>query len=84
MIFYNKLEINNDKDEIIKLSNESHLIGLFIADDNAFGKSYKEIYGNFVNEQNTKIENLLKNKIQNGIFDNNYRNKFNIQRITIK
>ena len=84
MIFYNKLEINNDKDEIIKLSNESHLIGLFIVDDNAIGKSYKKIYGNFVNEQNTKKENLLKNKIRNRIFDNNYRNKFNIQQITIK
>ena len=47
-------------------------------------KSYKKIYKNFVNEQNTKIENLLENKIQNGIFDNNYRTKINIQQITEK
>jgi hypothetical protein len=79
--FYNKLEINND---IIKLSNENHLIDLFITDDNAIGKSYKEIYKKFANEQNTKLENLLENKIQNGIFDNNYRTKINIQQITEK
>ena len=82
--FYNKLEMNNDKGEIIKLSNESHLIDLFITDDNEIGKSYKEIYKNFVNEQNTKLENLLENKIQNGLFDNNYRTKFNIQQIAEK
>ena len=82
--FYNKLEINNDKGEIIKLSNENHLIDLFIKDDNAIGKSYKEIYKKFANEQNTKLENLLENKIQNGTFDNNYRTKINIQQITEK
>ena len=82
--FYNKLEINNDKGEIIKLSNENYLKDLFITDDNAIGKSYKEIYKKFANEQNTKLENLLENKIQNGIFDNNYRTKINIQQITEK
>jgi len=82
--FYYKLEINNDKGEIIKLSNEKNLIDLFINDDNVIGKSYKKIYKNFVNEQNTKIENLLENKIQNGIFDNNYRTKINIQQISGK
>jgi len=82
--FYNKLEKKNEKGEIIKLSNENNLIDLFINDDNVIGKSYKKIYKNFVNEQNTKIENLLENKIQNGIFDNNYRTKINIQQITEK
>ena len=82
--FYNKLERKDDKGEIIKLSNENHLINLFITDDNAIGKSYKGIYKKFENEQNTKLENLLENKIQNGIFDNNYRSKINIQQITEK
>ena len=82
--FYNKLEIKNYKGEIIKLSNNNPLIDLFINDDSAIGKSYKEIYKKFENEQNTKLENLLENKIQNGIFDNNYRTKINIQQITEK
>jgi len=60
--FYNKLERKDGKGKIIKLSNENHLINLFIADDNAIGK----------------------NKIQNGIFDNNYRSKINIQQIIEK
>jgi len=82
--FYNKLERKDGKGKIIKLSNENHLINLFITDDNAIGKSYKEIYKIFANEQNTKLENLLENKIQNGIFNNNYRSKINIQQITEK
>ena len=80
--FYNKLEIKDDKGEIIGLSKENHLIDLFISDDNIIGKTYKEIYKKFENEQNTKLENLLKNKIQNGIFDNNCRTKINIQQIS--
>ena len=82
--FYNKLEIKNYKGEIIRLSNENNLIDIFITDDNAIGKSCEEIYKKFVNEQNTKLENLLENKIQNGIFDNNYRTEINIQQITEK
>ena len=74
----------NEKGETIKLSNESHLIDLFITHNNAIGKPYKEIYKKFVNEQNIKLESLLENKIQNRIFNNNYRSKINIQQITEK
>jgi len=77
---YNNLEIKPD----IKLSNESHLKDLFITDDSIIGKSYKEIYKKFANKQNEKIEKLLENKIQNGIFDNNYRTKINIQQAAEK
>ena len=73
--FYNNLEIKN-----CKLSNESLLCDFLIV-DNKYGDSYKNIYKEFSKEQNIKLENLLDNKIDKGIFDNNCKTKINIQQI---
>ena len=53
----------------------------FLIIDNEFGESYKNIYNNFINEQNKKLEKLLDEKIDQGIFDINCKNKINIQQI---
>ena len=39
------------------------------------------MYKNFAKEQNEKLEPLLDNKIEKGIFDNNCKNRINIQQI---
>jgi len=49
--------------------------------DNKYGDSYKDIYKNFAKEQNKKLLNLLDNKIDRGIFDDNCKSKINIQQI---
>ena len=53
----------------------------FLLIDNEFGEAYKNIYNNFINEQNMKLEKLLDEKIDKGIFDINCKNKINIQQI---
>ena len=73
--FYNNLEI-----EKCKLSNDNHLCDFLIV-DNKFGESYKNIYKKFAEEQNKKLELLLDNKIEKGIFDDNCKTKINIQQI---
>ena len=52
--------------------------------DNKYGDSYKDIYKNFAKEQNKKLLNLLDNKIDRGIFDDNCKSKINIQQINDK
>ena len=83
--FYNNLkkEEPEKKKKILELSNESHLIDFFIT-DSKFGKTYKDIYQNFIIEQNKSIEDLLAIKIQNGIFDDSCMNKINVQQINEK
>ena len=53
----------------------------FLLIDNEFGEAYKNIYYNFINEQNMKLEKLLDEKIDKGIFDISCKNKINIQQI---
>ena len=79
--FYNSLKLKNSKNEIIILSNENHLGDLFIDNKTDIGRTYKDIYKNFIKEQNEKIEDLLENKIEKGIFTKNCKNKVNIQQI---
>ena len=76
--FYNKLFIEDPENR--KLSNENYIIDFFIT-DSKFGITYKKIYKKFIEEQNNNIEDLLENKIQNGIFNENCKNKINIQNI---
>ena len=57
------------------------MFDFFLDDDNRVGRTYKDIYNNFVKEQNKEIENLLDMKIEKGIFDSNCKNKINIQKI---
>ena len=73
--FYNNLEIDN-----CKLTN-GNLLCDFLIFDNKFGDSYKKIYKEFANEQNKKLVNLLENKIEIGIFDDNCKAKINIQQV---
>jgi hypothetical protein len=79
--FYNNLQLTDSKNKIIILSNENHLGDLFIDNKTDIGRTYKDIYKNFIKEQNGNLEGLLENKIEKGIFTKNCKNKINIQQI---
>ena len=73
--------LKRKEDGVEKLSIENHLCDFLLYDDNKYAINYKEIYKNFAKEQNEKLEPLLDNKIEKGIFDNNCKNRINIQQI---
>jgi len=79
--FYNNLEIKDTDGEIIELDINNSLCNFFLSDDNDIGRTYIDIYKNFIKEQNEKIGNLLDMKIEKRIFDDNCKNKINIQQI---
>jgi len=81
--FYNNLKLKEIKSKP-KLSNENHLCDFFVDNNNKYGKTYIEIYKVFIKQQNEILEKLLINKIERGIFDNNCKNKINIQQINKK
>ena len=81
--FYNNLKIK-ERSNFGKLSIENHLSDFFLDINNKFGIDYKNIYKKFAKEQNRKLENLLDNKIERGIFDINCKNKIKIQQINEK
>ena len=76
---YNNLNINYKNKEILKLSKDNSLADFFIDDKNNFGRTYKNIYKEFIKIQNEKIENLLDIKILEGDFDISCKKKINIQ-----
>ena len=78
--FYNNLRIKEIKIKS-KLTCNNHLNDFFIDDSNNFGKTYKEIYKYFINQQNDRIKNLLEQKIERGVFDTNCLKGINIQQI---
>ena len=78
--FYNDLKLKNESDgKILTLSEDNPLSDFFIDDNTEFGKSYKKIYYQFINQQNNEISELLDKKIEKGIFERNCKNKVNIQ-----
>ena len=80
---YNKLPKEaNDKNLSISISN--NLSDFLLDDNNKFGNSYKKIYIKFAKEQNQKLENLLDIKIEKGIFEQNCKNRINIQQVNEK
>ena len=79
--FYNQLNLVDGKKNPISLSNKSDLSNFFIDDQNEIGKSYKKIYQNFIEQQNREIQELLDIKIREEKFDQNCKNKVNIQNI---
>ena len=78
--FYNNLDISIN-DIKLKLSEKNKLSDFFIDENLNYGKSYKNIYHEFINEQNNQISELLEIKIKKGIFDYHCKNKVNIQDI---
>ena len=79
--FYNDLKKKNEKKKSLKLDIESKLSDFFVDDNTDIGKSYKEIYQEFIKKQNAELEPLLKIKIDKEIFDKNCRKKVNVQNI---
>ena len=79
--FYNSLNIKDNNGKIIELKNDNYLSDFFLDDTNIIGSTYNNIYKIFIKEQNEKVEYLLDMKIEKGIFDDNCKNKINIQEI---
>ena len=77
--FYNNLNLKNEKKNLLKLSENSTLSLFFIDENSDIGKSYKNIYNEFIKEQNSQISELLDIKIEKGIFDQNCKKQINIQ-----
>ena len=73
----------NDKNLNLNIDN-NHLCDFLLDENNKYGNSYKKIYIKFAKEQNKKLENLLDIKIERGIFDQNCKNRINIQQINEK
>ena len=73
--FYNKIY------KTVILSENNKMCDFFI-DDNNINKYYKEIYLQFIKKQNKEIKDLLKIKIEEGIFNSNSLDKVYIQNIT--
>ena len=80
--FYNDLKKKNEKKKILKLDIESKLSNFFVDDNTDIGKSYKEIFKEFIKKQNEELEPLLKIKIDNEVFDKNCRKTINVQNIS--
>ena len=83
---YNSFELEEEnekgKKEKMKLNvDENCICDFLLVDDNKYGKTYKKIYEIFIKKQNEELENLLDIKIDKGIFNNNCKNKINIQQI---
>ena len=78
--FYNNLNLKDLKNKQ-NLSTDNVLLDFFVDDDNEYGKNYIIIYNAFIKKQNEKLEDLLLGKIFKEIFDDNSKNKINIQNI---
>ena len=81
IIFYNDLKITDNNGHEINLTKKNKLGDFVIDDNNEIGKSYKNIYMEFIKKQNNEIKDLLDIKINEGIFNNNCRNKIYAQQI---
>ena len=80
---YNKLaKDSNNKN--LNISNENSLYDFLLDGNNKFGNSYKKIYIKFTYEQNKKLANFLDNKIERGTFEQNCKNRINVQQINEK
>ena len=81
---YNSFKLE-DKGKKLKLNaNENSISDFFLYDDNKYGKSYKEIYKEFIKRQNEKLEELLDLKIKNYTLKSTSKIKINIQQIKEK
>ena len=75
-------DLSNDNSQ--KLNIENPLNDFLLDDNNKFGLIYKQIYRKYAEEQNKRLEYLLDNKINSGIFDIICKNSINIQQIKEK
>ena len=78
---YNSFELKDSEGNILELNVENKICDFLLIDDNKYGKSYKEIYKIFINKQNEELEDLLNKKISSGEFNNNCKERINVQQI---
>jgi hypothetical protein len=79
---YNSFEIKDDEGNNLELDKEKNsIIDFLLIDDNKYGKSYKNIYKEFINRQNNSLEGLLNEKISAGVFNSKSKNRVSVQKI---
>jgi len=76
---YNSFELKDDEGNNLELDKgKNHIIDFFLIDDNKYGKSYENIYKEFINTQNNSLESLLNDKISAGVFDSKSKNRISV------
>ena len=78
---YNDFKFQDSEGNILELNVENKICDFLLIDDNKYGQSYKEIYKIFINKQNEELEDLLNKKISSGEFNNNCKERINVQQI---
>ena len=78
---YNDFKKKSDTKKLLKLDEKKELINFFVDENTDIGKSYKEIYEEFIKRQNSELLPLLKLKIEKEIFEKSCLQKINIQNI---
>ena len=79
---YNNFNLEDVKEGKLELNVEKNKICDFLlVDDNKYGRSYKKIYREFINEQNKELGNLLEKKYGTKDYGIGSKIKINIQQI---
>ena len=79
---YNSFDLKEGEGKNIELNiYKNYIYDFLLVDENKYGKTYKNIYEIFIKNQNKELENLLDKKIDKGIFNDNCKNRINIQQI---
>ena len=82
IVLYNNFGKLDEKKNELKLNIEkNYLCDFLLINDNKYGKSYREIYKKFIENQNKELEILLDKKIDSGVFNINCKRKINIQQM---
>ena len=78
---YNGFECEYEGEKLILNAEKNYISDFLLIDDNKYGKSYIEIYKEYINKQNKELEILLDKKIDSGEFNINCKNKINVQQL---
>ena len=79
---YNSFDLKEGEGKNIELNiYKNYIYDFLLVDESKYGKTYKNVYEIFIKNQNKELENLLDKKIDKGIFNDNCKNRINIQQI---
>ena len=78
---YNDFECEYEGKKLELNVETNYICDFLLIDDNKYGKSYIEIYKEYINKQNKELEILLDKKIESGEFNINCKNKIKVQQI---
>jgi hypothetical protein len=68
---YNDFECEYEGEKLELNAEKKYICDFLLIDDNKYGKSYIEIYKEYINKQNKELEILLDKEIESGEFNIN-------------